>query len=411
MSDRDLGLEDISLRLIYNHRGEPTLEADVRVAGCLGRAAAPSGASRGLHELPPFPEGGPHAALALLPRLKEELLGVNAADQLELMSALERVGFVGGALAYAITLAAADAVSKARGQSLYQVLSGPGVEAALPIPLGNIVGGGRHAFSKRLDLQEVLVAPKGARDFREAVSLLFSVHSKVGELLARRDPCFTGGRGDEGAWTTGLDAQGVLELAREAVDQVADESGVELLLGVDFAASSLWDKGKGAYVYKREGVERDAGQQLEYVQELSERYGLEYLEDPFHEEAWEHFSALSRRLDKALVCADDLTATDRARLERAAKEKAARAAVLKVNQVGYLYRALEFASAARAHGIALVCSHRSGEVPEAHLAHVAVATGSSFIKAGIFGGERVAKLNELLRISELAGLRLRRPWA
>ncbi|MER3602151.1 MAG: enolase [Nitrososphaerota archaeon] len=410
MREGGLRIEEIRLRIIFNHRGEKTVEAEVLVGGYMGRAAAPSGASRGSHEVPAYPERGPDALLGELPRLRGRLVGRDALDQRGLAEELEALGLRSGALAYALTMAAADAASKALGRPLYQLLSG-GAQARLPIPLGNVIGGGKHASASRLDLQEVLVAPQGAQDMRRAIGLLFAAHERVGQELAKRDRCFTGGRGDEGAWTTSLGSREALEVARRAADRLKDELGEELLLGADFAGSSLWDPVRGRYVYAREGRSLTPEEQLNYVLELAEEYGLRYLEDPFHDEDWERFAALKRALPRALVCGDDLTATQPERLLRALREGAIGAAILKVNQVGYLYRALKFAELAQRHGLTLVASHRSGELPEAHLAHLAVATGSSFIKAGILGGERVAKLNELIRLEEAHGLALARVMA
>jgi len=179
--------------------------------------------------------------------------------------------------------------------------------------------------------------------------------------------------------------------------------GIDIRLGVDFASSSLWDESEKAYIYDRSGVKRSQGEQLDFVVELVKKYHLFYLEDPFHEEAYDEFAELTKKLSKAYVVGDDIFVTNTLRLLKGVKMKAGNAAILKVNQAGTLGDALDFSENAKKHGYALITSHRSGDTSDTHLAHIAIATQSNMIKSGVVGGERLSKLNELLRIDEELG--------
>ncbi|MEM2519130.1 MAG: enolase, partial [Nitrososphaerota archaeon] len=195
-----------------------------------------------------------------------------------------------------------------------------------------------------------------------------------------------------------------LEILREAVDKVSDELGFKIGLGVDVAASSLWDPREKMYVYSTEGRKLTREQQIERVLEYVDRFNLCYVEDPLEEDDFDGFSEIVESLkEKAIVCGDDLIATNPAILREAIKKKSITGLIIKPNQVGFLTRAIEAAEISRRENIVPVVSHRSGEPPEGYLTHLAVAWGGKILKAGIVGGERVAKINELLRIGEEIG--------
>ena len=189
-------------------------------------------------------------------------------------------------------------------------------------------------------------------------------------------------------------------LASEAVAVASDKLGFRIRLGVDFAASSLWSEKEGVYVYARSAKKLSSDEQIQFVAELKDRFDLFFLEDPLHEDAFEDFYELTKSVKDALIVGDDLLVTNTGRLKTALSKRSCNGAILKVNQAGSLGDALEFAELAAANNIVLTTSHRSGDTVDSHISHVAVATGSKMIKTGIVGGERVAKLNELLRINE-----------
>jgi enolase len=375
-------------------------------------AAAPSGASVGKHEALSFPEGGIDRALEVLEVVESRLRGFDASDPGELTRELKKLdptpnlSRIGASVAFAVTVAAARAYAALSGRALYQYLSPEG-EHLLPMPVGNIVGGGKHALSPRMDLQELLVIPVGATSMAQAVRAMVAVHRRMGAELAKRDPGFTGGRGDEGAWASTLSDSELLGLLQRTVEMVESELGVKIRLGVDVASSALWDERERVYRYRRGGLRRDEEEQFGFITRLIEEFDLYYIEDPFHEDSFDYFSRLTSSSGGRLVCGDDLVATNLERLRRALAGRACNAVILKVNQVGYLSEALIFAEEAVSSGATLVSSHRSGETPDDALAHIAIASRSKLIKTGVVGGERVAKLNELIRIEE-QGLRLAR---
>lgn len=381
-------------------RGSKTVEVEVSAGRFSGRASAPSGASVGRHEATGFPES-PEASLAVLRDCARGFAGADAGDLEEVHAALRRMdpspkyGRCGGAVAFAVTVAAAAAEASARGEPLFRVLSGG--EPRLPRPLGNVLGGGAHAGPGAPDIQEVLVCATGASDVAEAVEANAAVHAQLGRVL-RSDPSFTGGRGDEGGWAPRMGSEEALESAARAVEQLGYTLGKEVSLGVDFAASSLWDGGR--YEYSREKKSRSAGEQEDFVVSLAGKFKLAYAEDPVHEEDFEGMARITKKLPGTMVAGDDLTVTSSERLARAAGVGSCSGAILKVNQAGSLRDAMGFASEAGRLGVPTVTSHRSGETCDAHIVHVGVAAGSVMLKSGVVGGERVAKSNELVRLSE-----------
>ena len=403
-------LEKIKARKVYNSRGEPTVEVDAWVSGCLGRAAAPAGKSKGGKEVMYYPEGGVDESIRLINgELAEKLVGVDASDHrnvdevLKKFDGTEDFRRLGGNAAFAVSLATAIAAANAQGKNLYEHLKI--VDSfRLPYPLGNVIGGGAHAGRGAPDWQEMLVSPVGAGSVEDAVRANFLVHARAGKLLDEFLGGFTLGRGDEGAYAPPVKTEDGLRILKQAADEISDELGFRIRIGVDVAASSLWDPGENAYVYRTEGVKLSREDQMARVAEWVDRYELFYVEDPLDENDMDGFSELSKQLrGKTLICGDDLIVTNPRIMSEAAERKAVQAVIIKPNQVGLLTTAMETVRIAHRHGIVPVVSHRSGEPPEGHLAQLAVAWGGKLLKAGVVGGERVAKANELLRIGELIG--------
>lgn len=398
-------IKEVVGRLCFNSRGQETVEVDVKAGDCLGRAMAPAGASVGKFEAQSFPQGGVREALRLLKEYSTKLIGLDASDIKALTSALRSIdgtinySKIGGAVAYALSMAAAEAAALHLKKPLYSIIS-PKVEPKLPFPLGNFIGGGKHAGPGAPDIQELLACPVGAKRVEDALRANITVHSEARKLIEKKQPLFAGGKGDEGAWAANLSNEEALTVAAEAVAAASDKLGFRIRLGVDFAASSLWSEKESVYVYARSGKKLTPEEQIQFVAELKDRFDLFYLEDPLHEEAFEDFYELSKSVKDALIVGDDLLVTNPSRLKTALSKRSCNGAILKVNQAGSLGDALEFAELAAANNIVLTTSHRSGDTVDSHISHVAVATGSKMIKTGIVGGERIAKLNELLRINE-----------
>lgn len=405
-----LKLERLKARKVYNSRGEETIEVDAWVDGAFGRAAAPAGKSKGGKEVMYYPEGGINDSLRIInSELAIKLKGLDVSDHETLDETLKKYDGtedfrrLGGNAAFAISLAVAIAASNAAGKSLYEHLRIVD-SLRLPYPLGNVIGGGAHAGRGAPDWQEMLVSPTGAKRVEDAIKANFLVHVRAGNLLDKHLGGFTLGKGDEGAYAPPIKTEDGLQLLKQAADEISDELGFRVRIGVDVAASSLWDPKKRKYVYLTEGIELDREAQINRIAEWVDRYELFYVEDPLEEDDMEGFADLCKQVGrKALVCGDDLIVTNPSILSRAAELKAVRAVIIKPNQVGLLTIAMRSVKIAHENGIVPVVSHRSGEPPEGHLAQLAVAWGGKFLKAGVMGGERVAKANELLRISESIG--------
>jgi enolase len=404
-------IEDVMARKIFNSRGEETLEIDIVTTAGFGRASAPAGASKGKAEVVPYPEGGVDEAIKKAEELiVPELIGMDANEQEEIDILLHEIDGtkdfrnVGGNTAFAVSLATAEAAATSYDMPLFQHLAGY-LANELPYPLGNVLGGGKHALGKAPDIQEYLVIPLKAPTFSDAAKANILVHQKVGSSLKKADKTFTGGRGDEGAWAPNMKNEEALEIVVKACEEVSRELGVECRAGLDMAASTLWKQKEKCYVYTRDGIKRDSGEQLDFVLHLVEKYNLAYVEDPFHEEDYESFAELTKKVKKCLICGDDLFVTNRERLIRGIKVCAANSIIIKANQVGTLTEAWETTKMAKKTRYIPVVSHRSGETSDAHIAHLAVAFSCPVIKTGVLHGERVVKINELIRIEETLGNR------
>jgi enolase len=399
---------DVSLRRVLDSRGNATVEADVLTeSGGFGRAAAPSGASTGEYEAVERPANEAIAAARedAVPRLVGE---VHAGNQREVDRALhvadgtDDFSSIGANSAVAISMAAAKAGANVLGAPLYQHLGGTFRGESFPIPLGNVVGGGEHA-ADATDIQEFLAAPVGAPSVAEAIFANAAVHQEVHDILQERGrPC---GKGDEGAWAPSIDDAEAFEVVDEATKAVADDVGFEIRFGLDVAAAEMYDPdaagGDGAYVYSDR--ERSTEEQVEYIADLVREYDLKYVEDPLDEDDYEGFATLTEQVgDRTLVCGDDLFVTNVERLGTGIQQGAANSILVKPNQIGTLTDAFDAIELAVENSYGHVVSHRSGETEDATIAHLAVATDAPFIKTGAVGGERTAKLNELIRIEDNA---------
>jgi enolase len=396
-------LTDVRLRRILDSRGNPTVEADVETeSGGFGRAAAPSGASTGEHEAVELPaaEAVASAREEAVPRLVGEVF---AGDQRSVDAALHAAdgtddfSGIGANSAVALSMAAAKAGADVAGLPLFQHLGGAFRGESFPMPLGNVVGGGEHA-ADATHIQEFLAAPVGAPSVAEAAFANAAVHEAVADRLADRGVAC--GKGDEGAWAPSITDGEAFEVVTEAVAAVADDVGFEIRLGLDVAAAELYDADAGGYRYG-DRVRR-VDEQITYVAGLVEEHGLVYVEDPLDEDDYEGFARLTERVDGALICGDDLFVTNVERLERGIERGAGNSILIKPNQIGTLSDAVDAVELAVRNGYDPVISHRSGETEDATIAHLAVATDAPYIKTGAVGGERTAKLNELIRIEHNA---------
>jgi len=400
-------IERIKVRKIFDSRGSPTIEVDVFTLGGYGQATAPNGASRGIYEVAPYPKEGINMAIKFVEdTVAPKLIGLNSEDQeaidhlLHQIDGTENFSRIGGNIAMAISLSVAKAAASSKGLFLFQHLSRRAV-IQLPLPLGNVIGGGKHAGKNAPDIQEFLTLPIGATSFFDGAWTNIYIHHKIRSLIEKADPTFTGGRGDEGAWAPNLSNYEALDILAKACEEVSHEIGVDIKLGLDLAASSFWNKKTQSYVYEKEGIKRNTSEQIDYVLDLIKTYNLIYVEDPLHEEDFKSFTEVTRNSKRCLICGDDIFTTNINRLRTAISLKAGNSIIIKPNQIGTLTDTLNVVKTAREANYIPVASHRSGETSDTYLANLAVGYNCPIVKIGILGGERLAKINELIRIEDV----------
>lgn len=393
-------------RLVYNSRGSKTIEIDViSDKKHLGRACAPSGASVGKYEAQSFTDNKAEKSLQVLNKNIKKFVGLDSDDLKSIQREIRKIdntnnySKIGGAVAYALTIASIDSAAKAQDEPFFKVISQT-KKWRFPFPLGNILGGGAHAGPGTPDIQEILICSIGAKTPRESIERNLAVHTELGKTLQKDNPRFTNGRGDEGGWAPEMDNERALEISAQAIENLGFTLGKEVALGVDFASSTQWDEKKKKYVYERAGFENTPEEQIDFASDIIKKYKLIYAEDAVHEEAFEDMAVLTKKFPKTFVTGDDLTVTNPKILQKAVKKKSCTGVILKVNQAGSLYDALEFAQIATKNKIGIITSHRSGESTDSQISHIGIATGSKMLKVGVVGGERVSKLNELIRLSE-----------
>ncbi len=394
-------IDAASIRKVLDSRGNLTVEVEIRAGRASGRAAAPSGASTGTHEPPALPPGGIDEAIRtfhdrVVPRVK----GRDVANQVGLDRALREIdgtpnfARLGCNVATAVSLAAAHAAAASSGKPLFRYLGGP-PGRDLPLPLGNVIGGGRHAIGGTT-IQEYLVVSQGptvlANVFTNA-----RAHALVRDALIKKLPGVALGRGDEGAWVAQIRDEDALALLADVCRGVERDVGFPVRPAMDLAASEFYRDGK--YHYRDRSLSRE--EQVDFVERLVRDFPLFSVEDPFDQEDFGAFAELTKRVgNRCKVIGDDIFVTNVERLRRGIQQGAGNAILIKPNQIGTLSETRAAVDLAHSAGYATVMSHRSGETTDDTIAHLAVAFGCLGIKTGAVGGERIAKLNELIRIEE-----------
>jgi len=392
-------IRDIALRRIIDSRGNPTVEAEIKTKNGFGRAAAPAGASTGTHEAVAWPDGSVSKGMEIAEeKLMPQLVGLSTEDQenfdktLREIDGTDNFSKVGGNISVALSLACAKAAADSKGIALYEHI-GKTDTYALPAPMSNVLGGGAHAIGGT-DIQEFLVTSFDD-DINTAIEANSAVHKEVGKMLNGKFPNIALGKGDEGAWVAPMGNVEALELVVDVASKVSDEIGTEIRPGLDMAASEFYHDGK--YRYKEQTLTPE--KQVEFVLGLIEEYDLHSVEDPIDQEDFESWAALTEQTD-ALVVGDDLYVTNTERLQKGIDLGATNSILIKPNQIGTLTDTIRAVELAKKADMATIISHRSGETTDSTIAHLGVAFESHAIKTGIIGGERIAKLNELVRISE-----------
>ncbi len=425
---RYMEITDIHGREILDSRGNPTIEAEVTLTDtitkehCTARAAVPSGASTGRFEAVELRDGEPRyfglgvqkAVMHVNKEIREKLLGKNGLNQLELdrlmieADGTENKGHLGANAILAVSMAVARAAAKALRIPLYQYLGGV-YTRQLPIPMMNILNGGKHA-ENTVDFQEFMIMPVKAESFKEGLRICAEVYHNLKKIL--NENALSTGVGDEGGFAPDLpDADAVLDFIVKAILAAGYEPGSDIKIALDVASSELYNEKTGMYHFPGESsirgseVVRDTQEMISYYETLVEKFPIVSIEDGLAEDDWDGWQELTRRLgSKVQLVGDDLFVTNPKRLSAGIKLGAANAILVKVNQIGTVSEAMEAIEMAQKNGYHCVISHRSGETEDGFIADLAVAVNAGQIKTGApCRSDRVAKYNQLLRIEEEIG--------
>ncbi len=406
-------IKSIKAREILDSRGNPTVEVDVELAdGSLGRAAVPSGASTGAFEAVELRDGGERylgkGVLSAISNIQKEiapkLVGADPFAQRtidKLMIDLDGTANkskLGANAILGVSLAVARAASNSKKLPLYKFIGGESADL-LPVPMMNILNGGAHADTN-VDIQEFMIAPIGAKNFKEALRWGAEVYHALKSVLKKRGLATS--IGDEGGFAPNLDSnRAALDLIVEAITKAGFKLGTEIALAMDVAATEFYKDGS----YEFEGSKLSAQEMISYYQGLVDSYPLVSIEDPLAEDDWEGWQSITQALgEKVQLVGDDLFVTNPERLSRGISTKTANALLVKVNQIGSLTETLDAVDMAHKAGYRSMMSHRSGETEDTTIADLAVATSAGQIKTGAPArSERVAKYNQLLRIEEELG--------
>ncbi len=404
-------------RQILDSRGNPTVEVEVELAsGGWGRAAIPSGASTGSFEAVELRDGGEaYGGKGVLKavdhvnvEISDALIGVDALDQREVdRLLLEADGTpnkarLGANAILGASLAVAKAAADALGLPLYRYLGGVNAHV-LPVPMMNILNGGKHA-DNNVDLQEFMCVPVGAATYSDGLRMSVEVYHSLRKVLQERGLSVS--VGDEGGFAPNLASnEDAIKAIIESVEKAGYAPGVDVAIALDPAASEFFDTTKGAYVLASESRTLSPKEMAEYYAGLCERYPIVSIEDGMAEDDWEGWAALTGLVGETVqLVGDDLFVTNSERLQLGLERKVANSILIKLNQIGTLTETLDTISMAHRAGYTAVVSHRSGETEDSTISDLVVATNAGQIKTGApCRGERTAKYNQLLRIEEELG--------
>ncbi len=409
-------IEDVIAREILDSRGNPTIEVEVLLMGGeRGVAAVPSGASTGAHEAVELRDGDKHryagkgvltAVRNVNETIREAIVGLDAVDQVmldEVMIELDGTPNkmkLGANAILGVSLAIAKAAAQVGQQPLYRYLGGVSART-LPVPMMNILNGGKHADNST-DMQEYMILPVGAPTFREALRMGAEVYQSLKKVLHSKK--YNTNVGDEGGFAPSLSSnREALEVIVAAIEAAGYRPGVDIFLGMDPAASEFYDNGK--YVLAREGRTLTSSEMVDLYAQWITEYPIITIEDGLAEDDWQGWAHLRQRLgDRVQLVGDDLFVTNTARLKRGIQERSANSILIKLNQIGTLTETLAAIEMAKRAAFTAVVSHRSGETEDTTIADLVVGTNAGQIKTGAPArSERVAKYNRLLFIEEELG--------
>ncbi|MGB2582784.1 MAG: phosphopyruvate hydratase [Dehalococcoidia bacterium] len=409
-------IKGIRGRQILDSRGNPTVEVEVELAdGAVGVAAVPSGASTGSHEAVELRDGDPSqfqgkSVLKAIANIEEKIApavsGMSALDQAAVdkrmieLDGTPNKSKLGANAILGVSLAVAHAAANSQGMPLYRYLGGENAHV-LPVPMMNILNGGRHAEDS-VDLQEFMVMPVGASSFAQALQMGAEVYQSLKKVLKARGANTS--VGDEGGFAPSLATnRETVEVILAAIEEAGYRAGEQCFIALDPASSEFYDNGR--YILAKEGVSFTSAEMVDYYSELVSAYPLISIEDGMAEDDWEGWRLLNEKLgSKIQIVGDDLYTTNRERLSRGIAEQSSNSILIKLNQIGTLTETLAVIEMAKKAGWTSVISHRSGETEDVTISDLAVAMNTGQIKSGApCRSERVAKYNRLLRIEEKLG--------
>ena len=417
-------IEKIIGREILDSRGNPTVEVDVMLeSGFMGRASVPSGASTGEHEALELRDGDKgryggkgvlKAVAAVNGPIADALVGKEASNQAEIdqimidLDGTENKSNFGANAILAVSLANAKAAAASKGLPLYAYIAElngtPGVYS-MPLPMMNIINGGEHA-DNNVDIQEFMIQPVGAKTLREALRIGAEVFHNLAKVLKSKG--MSTAVGDEGGFAPNLEGtEDALNSILAAIKAAGYEPGKDVMIGMDCASSEFYHD--GIYDYTKfegeKGKKRTSAEQVDYLEELINKFPIDSIEDGMNENDWEGWKKLTERIgNRCQLVGDDLFVTNVDFLAMGIEKGCANSILIKVNQIGSLTETLNAIEMAHRHGYTTVTSHRSGETEDATIADIAVATNSGQIKTGSLSrSDRMAKYNQLLRIEEELG--------
>jgi enolase len=409
-------ITDVFAREILDSRGNPTIEVDVTLdSGVFGRAAVPSGASTGTHEAVELRDGdekryGGKGVLKAVANVNEtiapEIIGLEADAQAEIdgilieLDGTDNKGNLGANAILGVSLACAKAAATALEIPLYRHIGGVNART-LPVPLMNVLNGGKHA-DNNLDIQEFMIVPAGAESFVESIRMGAEVFHALKAVLKSKGLSVS--VGDEGGFAPNLGSnEEALGAIVQAIDKAGYSAGTDVFLAVDSAATEFFKDGK--YVFAAEKKARTSDEMVEYYAGLVDRYPIISIEDGLAEDDWRGWQRLTEQLGGDIqIVGDDIFVTNPERLARGIDEGAANSILIKLNQIGTLTETLETIAMAQRSGLSTVISHRSGETEDPVIADVAVAVNAGQIKSGSASRtDRICKYNQLIRIEEELG--------
>lgn len=406
-------IKSVHAREILDSRGNPTVEVEVELDDkTIGRAAVPSGASTGAFEAAELRDGGSRylgkgvqtAVNNVNNKIAPVVIGLNAQAQRDLdvkmieLDGSKNKSNLGANAILGVSLATARAVALSKNQSLFKYLGGQDAKT-LPVPMMNILNGGAHADTN-VDIQEFMIAPIGAENFKESIRWGAEIYHSLKSVLKKKGLATS--IGDEGGFAPNLESnRAALDLILVAIESAGFKAGSQIALAMDVAATEFFADGK----YKFEGKQLTSDQMIDYYSELVQSYPLVSIEDPLDEDDWSGWAKLTANLGERIqIVGDDLFVTNPERLQRGIDSKTANALLVKVNQIGSLTETIDAVNLAHKNNYKSMMSHRSGETEDTTIADLAVALNCGQIKTGAPArSERVAKYNQLLRIEEELG--------